>query len=40
MEPKEVIAEIHGFREPGAQPAQWSAGLAEFRAADTWRFLR
>lgn len=32
----EVTAEIHGFSDPDAAPTPWSAGLAQFRAADTF----
>ncbi len=31
-----VLAEIHGFSQPGATPTPWSAGLREILAADTF----
>jgi nitroimidazol reductase NimA-like FMN-containing flavoprotein (pyridoxamine 5'-phosphate oxidase superfamily) len=34
--PDDVVAEIHGFSEPGAMPTAWSVGLAQVAAADTF----
>lgn len=31
-----VIAEIHGFSEPGAEPVPWSVGLEHAVTAETW----
>ncbi len=31
-----VIAEIHGFSEPGSTPTPWAEGLEQLRAADTF----
>ncbi|MBS1881341.1 MAG: pyridoxamine 5'-phosphate oxidase family protein [Actinobacteria bacterium] len=36
MTTDEVIAEIHGFSEPGAIPTPWSEGLQEVSAAETF----
>jgi hypothetical protein len=35
--PVNVVAEIHGFSEPGAEPTAWLAGLEH---VVTWRFER
>lgn len=32
----EVVAEIHGFSEPGARPMPWTAALEQVIAADTF----
>jgi hypothetical protein len=34
--PVQVIAEIRGFSDPGAEPVPWSAGLEHVVAADTF----
>jgi nitroimidazol reductase NimA-like FMN-containing flavoprotein (pyridoxamine 5'-phosphate oxidase superfamily) len=34
--PVTVIAEIHGFSEPGAEPVPWQAGLEQVLGADTF----
>ncbi len=34
--PREVIAEIHGFSDPGATPTPWAVGLDQVIAADTF----
>jgi hypothetical protein len=34
--PVKVIAEIHGFSEPDAEPVPWSAGLEHVVTADTY----
>lgn len=36
MAPDDVIAEIHGFSGPDAEPMPWSAGLEQVNAADTF----
>lgn len=36
MSASDVIAEIHGFSEPGAEPTPWPAGLEQVAAADTF----
>jgi nitroimidazol reductase NimA-like FMN-containing flavoprotein (pyridoxamine 5'-phosphate oxidase superfamily) len=36
MEPEGVIAEIHGFSDPDAEPTPWSAGLEQIIAAETF----
>jgi hypothetical protein len=33
--PGKIIAEIHGYSEPGAEPIPWSVGLERVAAADT-----
>lgn len=34
--PGDVVAEIHGFSEPGATPTPWSVGLEQVTGADTF----
>jgi hypothetical protein len=36
MAGEDVIAEIHGFSEPGATPTPWATGRERLRAADTF----
>lgn len=36
MSPVKVIAEIHGFSAPGAEPVPWPVGLEHVAAADTF----
>ena len=36
MSPVKVVAEIHGFSDPGAEPVPWRVGLGHVAAADTF----